>query len=216
MNRELLDAAIQEIRDYTMKNAELRAAHHFLFDLPLDKKAGKPKTVVMGINPGEADWDWKFPGPTEETWVYDFHEKSPAGRSPGSINWRAHAEFFTNGKPVVFTELFFWSSHKAKFKQRFGSLWKSSHLSFCVNLNRILIEQYKPDSVIFVGVGASGEVAKLFGLKEVHTLWEGNERLLAHYRDELRPWFFTKHWTGAFGFSDTQRQSIKNYIKSVA
>jgi hypothetical protein len=53
MNRERLDAAIQQIRDYTKGHQELCAAHHFLYDLPLDKKAGKPAFVVMGINPGE-------------------------------------------------------------------------------------------------------------------------------------------------------------------
>ena len=53
MNRERLDVAIQKIRDYTKNHKELCAAHHFLFDLPLDKEAGKPGVVMMGINPGE-------------------------------------------------------------------------------------------------------------------------------------------------------------------
>jgi hypothetical protein len=52
MNRERLDVAIQKIRDYTLNNAELRTAHHFLFDLPLDKEAGKPEVVDDGNKPG--------------------------------------------------------------------------------------------------------------------------------------------------------------------
>ena len=48
MNRERLDVAIKQIRDYTRENAELCNAHHFLFDLPLDRNVGTPEIVVMG------------------------------------------------------------------------------------------------------------------------------------------------------------------------
>lgn len=112
MNRERLDVAIQKIRDYTMNHKELCTAHRFLFDLPLDKEDGKPEVVMMGINPGETEWDRQaYPGPTDETWSHDFHEKSAFGRSQGSNHWRRNAAFFANGKRVVFTELFFWSSN---------------------------------------------------------------------------------------------------------
>ena len=108
MNRERLDIAIQKIRDYTMIHTELCTAHHFLFDLPLDKEAGRPEVVMMGINPGETEWDRQsYPGPTEETRSHDFHEKSAFGRSQGSDHWRRNAAFFANGKRVVFTELLF-------------------------------------------------------------------------------------------------------------
>jgi hypothetical protein len=217
MNRDRLNVAIQKIRDYTMHHRELCTAHHFLFDLPLDKQAGKPELVVMGINPGETEWDRQaYPGPTEETWNHDFHEKSALGRSRGSNHWRRNALFFANGKRVVFTELFFWSSRdKAEFNQRFGPLWNSRHLSFCVDQNRILIEEYKPDAVVFAGVSDSERVAGLFGLQHLCTLRAGSERLVEHYRNESRSWFFTKHWSGSFGFSDSQKQEIKNYIKNV-
>jgi hypothetical protein len=217
MNRERLDVAIQKIRDYTMNHKELCTAHHFLFDLPLDKGGGKPEVVMMGINPGETEWDrHAYPGPTEETWIHDFHEKSPLGRSQGSINWRRNAEFFANGKRVVFTELFFWSSnHTTEFKQRFGPLWKSRHLSFCVDQNRTLIEEYEPSAVIFAGVSDAQRVAGLFGLRHAQTLSDDTGRLVEHYQNESRPWLFTKHWSGSFGFSASQKQEIKNYIKSV-
>ena len=57
MNRGCLDEKINTIREYTAGHAELRLAHHFLYDLPLNKDALSPEVVVMGINPGETQVD---------------------------------------------------------------------------------------------------------------------------------------------------------------
>jgi len=216
VDRERLDSNIESIRRYRDAHPTLRQAHHFLYDLPLNKDAGPPEVVVMGINPGETHVDRDAcPGPTEETWRHDFHETSSSGRSRGSINWRKHAEFFTNGKPVVFTELFFWSSnHKSEFKERFGELWQSRHLHFCMEMNRSLLDAYKPKSVIFPGLGHASRVAREFGLSYIYSLKIPGHRLVEHYEDDERPWFFTKHWTGSFGFSSAQRQQIKDYIQA--
>lgn len=219
MNREKLDRAIESIRDYTGKHPALSCAHHFLYDLPLDKKAGRPKIVVMGINPGESERDRQAcHGPTEETWNHDFHETVTSGRSRGSKNWRKNAIFFADGQSVVFTELFFWSSSNlVEFRQRYGGpWWASQHLAFCVEKNRILISEYRPKSVIFTGIGSSNRVAEVFGLQLVDTRKSGGSRLVVHYRDEFRPWFFTKHWSGSFGFSNNQKLAIKNYIRAHA
>lgn len=215
MNRDRLDAAIQQIRNYTTNHTELRAAHHFLYDLPLDKGAGTPEVVVMGINPGETERDRQaYPGPTEETWNHDFHERASVGRSRGSDQWRRNAAFFADGKAVVFTELFLWSSRNGEeFKQRFGPVWGSRHLSFCTEMNQTLLSEYQPKSVIFVGVSDSAKVAKEFGLTPVYTFVNNNHRLLEHFRDNFRPWFFTKHWSGSFGFSKVQKRAIKEYIQ---
>jgi hypothetical protein len=215
MDRARLDGAIKQIRDYTDKHPALGHAHHFLYDVPLDKSDVKPEIVVMGINPGENERDRKaYPGPTEETCKHDFHTTSTVGRSQGSKNWYKNAKFLANGKPVVFTELFFWSSsNQDEFKQRYGGpWWKSEHIDFCVQMNRVLISEYRPQYVLFVGVKDSKKVAKIFELFPVYSLKVGPTRLLEHYRDELRPWFFTKHWSGAFGFSNSQKEEIKNYI----
>jgi hypothetical protein len=215
MDKAPLNDATQRIRDYTAGHSELRAAHHFLYDLPLDKSAPSPKFVVMGINPGETERCRRaHPGPTEETRDFDFHEQSPLGRSRGSINWRKHAADFANSRAVVFTELFFWSSKdKDEFKERYGRLWESPHLAFCVEQNKALIETHKPSGVIFVGISGCEKVAEAFGLETVDTVKEDNSRLVVHYRDQYRPWFFTKHWTGSFGFSNAQKAAIKEYIQ---
>jgi hypothetical protein len=214
MDREQLDARINTIRKYTADHPELGSAHHFLYDLPLNKEAGIPQVIVMGINPGETHVDRDaYPGPTEETWNFDFHEQAKSGRSRGSVHWRKSTAYFTNGSPVVFTELFFWSSNNQReFKERFGPLWDSPHLSFCVDLNRSLIEEYQPKSVIFVGLSDVTRVAEEFELRHVYTLKMQNHRLVEHYQDASRAWYFTKHWSGSFGFSNDQKAAIREYI----
>jgi len=213
--RQRLDAAIRQIREYTAKHSELRAAHHFCYDLPLCKDAGTPEVVVIGINPGETARDRDaYLGPTEETWNHDFHEAAKSGPGPARNNYHRNARFFADGKAVVFTEFFLWSSGDSRvFRQRFGRLWRSPHLRFCIEMNRLLIEEYRPKSVIGVGVTLSRKIAAAFDLYHVNTLTCGGSRLVEHYRDQLRPWFFTKHWAGAYGFTNNQKHEIREYIR---
>ena len=214
VNRERLDAAILQIRAYTQGHPELCAAHHFCYDLPLDKTAQTPEVLVMGINPGEIEGDRQsYPGPTEQTRNFDFQKGGTLGTSQGGKNWRENASFLADNRPVVFTEFFLWSSSGAQFEQRFGPLWESPHRSFCISMNKRLIQEYRPKSVIFVGLTHSRKVADAFGLCHVHTVKIGRFRLVEHYKDESRPWFFTKHWSGAYGFSNAQKQYIKEYIQ---
>jgi hypothetical protein len=215
MDRERLDSNIEAIRRYTAKHAELREAHHFLYDLPLNERAGPPEVVVMGINPGETQIDKDAcPGPTEETSKYDFHEHSPLGRSPGSKRWRDLTAKFTGGRSVVFTELFFWSSkNHAELLERFESLWGSRRLRFCIDMNRDLIEAYQPKAVIFVDLNNSKKAASAFELEYVETLRVYGTRVLEHYRDKHRSWLFTKHWTGSRGFTVAQRDAIRGYLE---
>jgi hypothetical protein len=210
-----LDVAILLIRAYTEGHPELRAAHHFCYDFPLDKTAQKPEVLVMGINPGEIEDDRRsYPGPTEQTWNFDFQEEGTLGKSQGGNSWRKTASFFADNRPVVFTEFFLWSSSDStQFKQRSGPLWKSPHRSFCISMNKRLIQEYRPKAVIFVGLGDSRKVADAFGLCHVHTVNIGHFRLVEHYQDKYCPWFFTKHWSGAYGFSNTQKRYIKEYIQ---
>lgn len=215
MKRTRLDSNIETIRRYRDQHADLRQAHHFLYDLPLNRQAGRPEVVVMGINPGETQFDRdSCPGPTEETWQHDFHADSKLGRSQGSRRWRDNMKFFSQGRPVIQTELFFWSSNdQAEFKERFGPLWKSQHLPFCTDMNRSLLDIYQPRFVIFVGLTESVRVAEQFGLRLIASVKAHGHRLVDHYEDSARPWFFTKHWSGSFGFSQSQKDQIKDYIE---
>jgi hypothetical protein len=218
MDRARLDSNIDAIRKYRDENPVLLQAHHFLYDLPLRKDAGRPEVVVMGINPGETQFDRDAcPYPTEETWQHDFHATSKSGRSQGSVRWRRNMDFFACGYPVIQTELFFWSSNnQSEFNERFGPLWKSQHLRFCVDMNRSLLDVYKPRFVIFVGLSDSARVALEFGLRLVSSVREHGQRLVVHYEDDHRPWFFTKHWSGSFGFSQNQKDQIRTYIQGHA
>lgn len=202
------------IRAYTEANEELKRAHHFLFDLrsPPD---GRPEFVVMGINPGEVPSDWeKSPTPTEETSEYDFHVERGSGRS--AIRWAKACNFFLDGNDYVLAELFFWSSADAgaAFTERFGPLRRSKHLAFCAVLNEQLIRHYQPRAVLLPGVGYADLAASLYGLTSIRTVWDGRHRLIEHMTDGERPWFITKHWTGARGFTAHQKQAVLEYVKS--
>jgi hypothetical protein len=44
----------------------------------------------------------------------------------------------------------------------------------------------------------------------------GAVRLVEVYWDGIRPWLFTKHWTGSYGFSAEQREAVRATIQSFA
>lgn len=210
--RDRLDAAIKNIRAYTCAHADLQQSHHFVFDYPLDKSAGKPEVLVMGINPGEVPSQLAAPGPTESTWLYDFHEKPGVVRSPSSTYWHRIAKYIANSRRIVFT-LFFWSASRQQFPDRFGRLWDSPHLRFCTAKINLLLDEYRPKMVIFPGIQQAERVAWEFGLRFVRRFPRDGTRLVEHYRDHDRNWFFTRHWTTRAGFSNAQKNAIKEYIQ---
>lgn len=202
------------IRSYTQANDELKLAHHFLYDLrsPQD---GEPRFVVMGINPGETPSDWeKSRTPTEETSEYDFHVEVGSGRS--AIRWSKAAAFYLDDADYVQAELFFWSSADSgkAFSDRFGSLRRSRHLPFCTVLNEQLIQHYQPRAVVFPGIGYAGLAGDLYGLKPIASLSDSKHRLVEHMTDGVRPWLFTKHWTGSFGLTMSHREAIRDYVRN--
>jgi hypothetical protein len=206
---------IQAIAAYTGRHAELQQAHHFLYDLrsPQD---GVPEYVVMGVNPGETQNDWAMVAvPTEETSRYDFHEEHGRGRS--SIRWSRAASYFLDGADHVLTELFFWSSRDhVEFKRRYGKLRSSPHLAFCVRLNGDLVEAYRPKAIVLPGLGHRGLCATGYGLTRVRTVHCADVRVAGVYDDGQRPWVFTKHWTAAYGFSQSQREAVRNAIREAS
>ena len=89
-------------------------------------------------------------------------------------------------------------------------------------MNRILIEEYQPKAVIFVGIGEVQRIAGTFSLERKGALIKtykskksGEEYEVTpvkNYRDACRPWFFTGHWTASFGMSKCQREDLRGYI----
>lgn len=209
---EPLSAEIEAIGDYTRRHSELMRAHHFLFDLRAPA-GSRPNLVVMGVNPGEADEDWRLcPGPTEETSRFDFHVVHGGGRD--HIRWVREAKTFLAGEAYVQTELFFWSSKKTDdaFTERFGPLKTSPHLPFCMRMNRRLLEVYRPRAVVVVGLECIGPITAAFNLSQLRVEKLDRHRMVEHWTDGVRPWLFTKHWTGSHGFSNAQREIVRAYL----
>lgn len=210
-----LRANIERLAAYTAEYAELRAAHHFLYDLKFPK-VGTPRFVVMGVNPGETEGDWRIaPEPTEETSRYDFHDEVGSGRS--AIRWSSAARYFLDDADYVLAELFFWSSYDSRvFTERFGPLAKSPHLPICVEMNRELIEAYQPKAVVLPGLTHAPLVRDLYGLSTVEAVVHDGKRIAECCTDGTRPWVFTKHWTAAFGFSRRQREIAREAIRAAS
>ena len=208
-----LTANIERIAAYTAQHPELRQAHHFLYDLrsPPD---GRPEFVIMGINPGETAWDWEhYPQPTEETSRYDFHHRAEKD-GDSALRWGKLCRFYLDGADYVLAEVFFWSSRDmSEFKERYGPLVASLHLPFCREMNLDIISAYQPKAVILPGLQSSTLCASLYGLRHVESIRHEGARVVEAFSDGTRPWLFTKHWSGAFGFTQTQRERVREAIQ---
>lgn len=216
---EPLRPILQKIRNRTFAHEELRAAHHFMFALPRNANAAKKMEIaIIGINPGESAHDRRYsPGSGhEETFERDFHADAKV-RSRASKRWLNHVDYFTDGAPSVLTEIFFWSSRDLnEFKGRFGELSKSPHLDFCKECNSELLGVLKPKLVIGAGLGMASTAEKIFGLEHIGVSVRceaTGHRLIDEYSDGLRPWLFTKHWSGSRGFTKAQKSAIQDYIR---
>lgn len=214
--RSLLD----EIRNYQRLYPELLKCHHFVAALPLETAVTSFEAMVIGLNPGEQENNWDIhPGPTEETIEYDWLDQIGA-RTPQSNRWRKSAEFFCGSRQIIFTDFFFWSTNNsgAAFSERFGCRFQDSpHLDFCRDINLRLASLVAPKIVVVPGIGHAEFFSRLYGLRLVRSeRWSNGHRLIEHYQRENVPWIFTKHWGGAFGFTQDQRERVRQYISLAA
>lgn len=214
-----LVAQIERIRSYTRSNPELLQSHHFLYDLPLSGN-GDGEYLVIGVNPGEVESDWeKWPSPTEETSLFDFHLAS-GSRGSGSTRWRNLVEQFCGTDRALMSEFFLWSSPDTgkAFQQRFGvPIERSPHLGFCLQANLELICTYMVKAVLAPGLKSVQLFSRAYGLRHIRTITAGNGHVLVqHWERDGTPWLFTKHWTAAFGFTAEQRERVRSYIAEVA
>jgi hypothetical protein len=205
---------IEKIEAYTRANSKLLKAHHFLYDLRLNQAAKRADFVVMGINPGETKQDWDITKrPAQETSEYDFHTGHERSRS--SARWIRLCKEILGTENVVLAELFFWSSKNITcLEKRFGFLKNSPHPRFCAEMNKKLFAHHMPKAIIFPGLGSIKLAADLYGLARVKTVKSSSSRLIEHYTMGETPWLFTKHWTGSFGFSNSQKNRITQYIRN--
>lgn len=226
-----LDSLIEEVSKYSKSMPGLKKAHHFKFAKPHpDHSKRGTKFVVMGMNPGETDQDWKDHPKSlceevyEETLRYDFREGKKIANN--SKKWRANITDICGTSDVFQTEAFFWSSGnvRRKFEEKFGAKAQCPcmrhHFEFCKSVNLKLIAKLNPNAVVAPGLGWSNFLASIYNLKSPTTVYckeKPNHRLIIQFEDAKGlPWIFTKHWSGARGFSNSQKHVIANYIQNFA
>jgi hypothetical protein len=216
-----IDIALREIRNRSARFPELASSHHFTFDRHLPDNTTIPELAVVGINPGLSTAEINTR--REDRPLVCHEESSQHDFRRGSIphntkQWFRNIRDFCGTQSVTTTEFFFWSSRNAgnDFTHRFGSkLGKSKHLPFCRDMNQVLIKHYPIKLIVSPGLGSIKFARRLYGMEPVDCIRcpETNHRLVERFRCDGRTWLFTKHWTGARGFSNAQRNIVREQIQ---
>ena len=212
--RSELTEQVQCIRSYTAAHPELAACHHFCFDFRLGAFT-RAEFVVLGLNPGETDDDRAAaPAPAEESSLVDYRD----GRdSKSRARWFDTCRRIVGSDRISLTELCFWSSPTiGALEARIGPLARSPHLRFCQALNDELIDFHQPQAVVLPGLGLHKLVQSLYALEHVRSVPGRQGRsFIEHYERGGRPWVFTRHWSGSFGFSNEDKDGIGRYLRSL-
>ena len=220
-----LSRTLSNIRRYTKEHTELQKSHHFLFNLPLEKKSTKADVIVIGLNPGETDEQWDpaqwhsdITLPTEETNEFDFHEVSKRSRS--SIRWSRLCNQYLPNSQIVLSEFFFWSSSnlKKEFNERFGYPFKKCpHFDFCKDCNLELLKFHQPKLIVGTGTSWAEFFAEKYDLKHIKTVESANDKrhrkIIIHYEWENVPFIFTPHWSSGY-VSNDEKTEIISYLSS--
>ena len=213
-----LSKTLQEIRDYTQKNPELKKSHHFLFNCPLDSDSNFGDVLVIGLNPGETDADWRYGNnlPTEESNDFDFHDELGRGRS--SVRWSQLCKEYLPNSNIFLSEFFFWSSGKLnkEFKERFGySFKKCPHFEFCKTCNEKMISYHNPKLIVSTGTSWAKFFSSVYKMKHVKTVKCYTDKrlrnIIHHYEFNGIPFIFTPHWTSGY-VSKSEKNDIKSYL----
>ena len=185
MPDSLTSDLIQRIRDRSTNYPELKEAHHFVFDCPLDRSYQGPSEYVwLSVYPSEGDDDWNLcPHNTEETRDYNFQLEH--GRSIGSQRRLKKLRWFLGDELYRLTTLtmqFFWSVKNTgtDFTERFGYTFnRHPHWNFCIAMNLELIDRIRPRAVFAERRRLLNRYEHEFGLNPVHTHYgrDGNPLL---------------------------------------
>jgi hypothetical protein len=189
--------------------------HHLSFDFRLGSFE-RADCIVMGMNPGETADDRSFEGfGLEESSEHDYR----AGKdSPSRHRWFETCRRMTGSSRISLSELVFWSSPTfGDFARKVGPTALDRHLKFCWVMNEALVGYHQPKAVILPGLGLIGRAKGLYELEFVSsTADDRGRRLIEHYQRDGVPWIFTKHWSGSFGFSNSDREAIRKYIQQIS
>lgn len=209
-----IKSLLDEIRAYDRANYDLQSAHHFLFAKSILRESSDSNVILMGFNPGETKNDWLATNGerSEETFEYDFHSLN---RSPAAKRWMSSVDYFLGSSNVYMTEFFLWSSKNIlELVERYGPISiENPHFKFCKAINTRFIDVTNASKIVFTGLTHFSKVAKIHGLRKLDTISNNGNILVIIAIDEFgRYWYFTKHWTGSFGFSIEQKNIIKEAI----
>jgi hypothetical protein len=211
---------IQHIREYTRSHPKLMRAHHFCYNLRLNKNDPTIDYFVMALNPGVPKNSPPKTGemPLEETSEYDFHDHTWLTRP--AERWRKLCVEIPRTDRVLLAECFFWSSSTVSEMETLygpGVLKpENEYMQFCTRKNLDLISVTNPRAIIFPGLKALNCVPQLYDLEPAGTATSspnGRGRLVVPYKDKSgRPWLFTKHWTGNWGINKTEKLALSACI----
>ena len=213
-----ISKTLEEIREYTQKNPELKKSHHFLFNCPLDSESDLADVIVVGLNPGETRPDWNYGTnlPTEESSEFDFHDELGRGRS--SVRWSQLCKEYLPNNDIFLSEFFFWSSGNldSEFKDRFGySFRKSPHFEFCKKCNEEMIAYHKPKLIVATGTSWASFFSSIYQMKHIRTIKcindKRNRNIIHHYDFNGVPFIFTPHWSSGY-VSNYEKKDIKSYL----
>jgi len=189
----LLDAALKECRGYVF-NLEYSTGQPALATTPVD-------VLIVGMNPGEAP------------------ERTEGYSKTSERRWLERCQFFADsaGGTWATTELIFWSSKNLNvLKDRVGDL--APYLAWCANINSALIAFHQPKLIFQPGLGWSSYAIAHYGLthRRRYQRTDGVKTLIDHYEmPDGTPWLCTPHWTAAFGFSRSDRESIRDEARRI-
>ena len=216
-----MKSTLTEIREYTQKNSDLKKSHHFMFNLPLSSEE-KADVIIIGLNPGESDGDWKYIGPlpTEETSDFDFFDHLEV-RSRSNLVWLKKCRDFFPSSSIYQTEFFFWSASNLSdgFEERYGyKFYENPHLQFCMQCNLKMFNYHRPKIICATGIGGHKYLAELYKLEYLETIkseYDKRQRnIIIHYLLGDIPFVFTPHWTSGY-VSNNEKNEIKNYLKEI-
>ena len=213
---------IQQVRDRSTTFQELKNAHHFVFDRPLDPSyQGNSEFVWLSVHPGEGDDDWEICNQfTEETRDYNFQlDHGPSRGSQSRIEkmlWFLGDEMFSR---TTLTMLFYWSvsdSYDA-IKSRFGYTFSQNpHWDFCTRTNLELIHRIRPRAVFAESRPGLKYYEHEFGLSQVKTYCDTDGYHILEQRqfEDGTPFFCFDNLSARRGHSEV-RQLVHKLIHEI-
>lgn len=215
MNERTLEL-LHRVRLHDSACPDLHSSHHYTFCVPYGQKNPHRKILLMGFNPGESAHDWNKTKRmrAEESFERNFNDVE---QSKSSKRWYENIDYYLPDSEIILTEFIFWSSKNIfELEERIGKIDAANpHLNFCNEINRALLDIYSPRLIIFTGLSHIKLISENFELMNHREITSSSGTRIAVVADGgVRKWIFCRHWTGSFGFSNADKQELRQHILS--